>query len=247
MNLETLEAFRSSSSFISASESAASNSYKWLDEMSSVAVFVCDMSTGQVLFVSKSTTNISGHDHQSFEKGGLSFFASLIHPNDYSGILNEFVKTILCFRKTQHTVSENYNFRSQFRIKHIDNYWLPVQTNILVLESTKTEGIKKVFGTLKPLTNSFHNDKLNDQRSIKIPQAMNPVHINLKKRPKEKITSRELEVLQLIAHGFSAKQIADKLFISVHTAINHRKNLIEKFKVKNTAELVLEASKVYWL
>ncbi|RZV54531.1 MAG: LuxR family transcriptional regulator, partial [Flavobacteriaceae bacterium] len=39
----------------------------------------------------------------------------------------------------------------------------------------------------------------------------------------------------------SSKQIADILYISNHTAISHRKNLIEKFQVKNTAHLVKRA------
>ncbi|WP_206604224.1 LuxR C-terminal-related transcriptional regulator [Aquimarina sediminis] len=58
------------------------------------------------------------------------------------------------------------------------------------------------------------------------------------------ISSREEEVLKLIADGFSSKQIADKLFISNHTAISHRKHLIQKFQVKNTAQLIKVASKV---
>ncbi|WP_062057025.1 response regulator transcription factor [Aquimarina longa] len=58
------------------------------------------------------------------------------------------------------------------------------------------------------------------------------------------ISSREEEVLKLIANGFSSKQIAEQLFISNHTAISHRKHLIQKFKVKNTAQLIKEASKL---
>ena len=57
------------------------------------------------------------------------------------------------------------------------------------------------------------------------------------------VSTREKEVLQLIADGFSSKQIADRLFISNHTAITHRKNLIDKFKVKNTAQLIKRASR----
>ncbi|NJX16522.1 helix-turn-helix transcriptional regulator [Tamlana crocina] len=55
------------------------------------------------------------------------------------------------------------------------------------------------------------------------------------------ISPREKEVLKLVADGFSSKQIADRLFISSHTAITHRKNLIEKFNVKNTAQLIKRA------
>ncbi len=61
------------------------------------------------------------------------------------------------------------------------------------------------------------------------------------KQKKLQISRREQEVLGLIANGFSSKEIADILFISNHTAISHRKNLIEKFKVKNTAHLIKKA------
>jgi DNA-binding CsgD family transcriptional regulator len=47
----------------------------------------------------------------------------------------------------------------------------------------------------------------------------------------------------LITEGLSSKKIADELYISNYTAITHNKNLIEKFKVKNTAQLIREASK----
>ena len=59
---------------------------------------------------------------------------------------------------------------------------------------------------------------------------------------KTDISVREQEVLKLIANGFSSKQIADKLYISDHTAISHRKHLIQKFRVNNTAQLIKRAS-----
>lgn len=58
------------------------------------------------------------------------------------------------------------------------------------------------------------------------------------------ISAREKEILQLIANGFSSKEIADRLFISNHTAISHRKNLIKKFQVKNTAHLIKKATEI---
>lgn len=57
------------------------------------------------------------------------------------------------------------------------------------------------------------------------------------------LTPREMEVLELICQEFTAKEIADKLFISHRTAEGHRKNLIDKFGVKNTAGLVMKAIK----
>ncbi|MBI3239740.1 MAG: response regulator transcription factor, partial [Flavobacteriia bacterium] len=52
------------------------------------------------------------------------------------------------------------------------------------------------------------------------------------------ITRREKEVLQLIAEGLTNQQIADKLFVSITTINSHRKNLLTKFEVSNTAALI---------
>jgi DNA-binding NarL/FixJ family response regulator len=58
-----------------------------------------------------------------------------------------------------------------------------------------------------------------------------------------RLTTRELEVLHLIAKEFSTSEIATKLFISVPTAESHRRNLIQKLGVKGTVGLVLYAIK----
>lgn len=57
------------------------------------------------------------------------------------------------------------------------------------------------------------------------------------------ISSREKEVLELIADGFTNPQIAAKLFISLHTVDSHRKNLLTKFGTSNTASLIKLAAK----
>ena len=57
------------------------------------------------------------------------------------------------------------------------------------------------------------------------------------------VSRREKEVLQLIVDGFTNPQIADKLFISLHTVDSHRKNLLAKFNVNNTASLIRVAIK----
>lgn len=52
------------------------------------------------------------------------------------------------------------------------------------------------------------------------------------------LTRREKEVLTHIAEGMTNHEIADKLFISTTTVDTHRKNLLAKFAVKNTATLI---------
>lgn len=61
------------------------------------------------------------------------------------------------------------------------------------------------------------------------------------------ITSREKEVLELIAEGMTNNEIAQKLFISPTTVETHRKSLLNKFNAKNTASLVRMAFKMQLL
>jgi len=51
-------------------------------------------------------------------------------------------------------------------------------------------------------------------------------------------TMREKEVLSYISLGFSSKQIAERLYISINTVANHRRNMLHKKGASNCAELV---------
>ena len=55
------------------------------------------------------------------------------------------------------------------------------------------------------------------------------------------LTDREKQILKLIAEEMTNPEIAEKLFLSVRTVDTHRRNLIQKLGVKNTAGLVKQA------
>ena len=57
------------------------------------------------------------------------------------------------------------------------------------------------------------------------------------------ITERELEIITLIAEGYTNQEIAEKLFLSTHTVNTHRKNIMSKLGVTNTAGIVMYAVK----
>lgn len=54
----------------------------------------------------------------------------------------------------------------------------------------------------------------------------------------QKLSIREIEVLDLIMRGFTNNEIAAKLFISYETVKSHRKNILTKTGAKNTAALI---------
>jgi len=59
----------------------------------------------------------------------------------------------------------------------------------------------------------------------------------------ESLTDREIEILKLIAEGYSNKEIGDKLFISHRTVDTHRTNLMKKLSIHNIAGLIRYAIK----
>ncbi len=73
-------------------------------------------------------------------------------------------------------------------------------------------------------------------------QDLTPEMINIYrgggKSVKEVLTTREKEILKLLAEGKSSQEIADLLFISIYTVNNHRANIIKKLKMNKTADLV---------
>lgn len=58
-----------------------------------------------------------------------------------------------------------------------------------------------------------------------------------------KLTTREIEILKLSAEGLDAKEVADKLFLSLHTVYTHRKNIMKKLNLKSNSELIKYAYK----
>jgi DNA-binding NarL/FixJ family response regulator len=60
----------------------------------------------------------------------------------------------------------------------------------------------------------------------------------------ETLTSREQEIMVLLAEGNSAKECAAKLFISPKTVENHRTNIMNKLGLHSTLELVRYAARL---
>jgi DNA-binding NarL/FixJ family response regulator len=60
-------------------------------------------------------------------------------------------------------------------------------------------------------------------------------------QPPPQLTTRELEVLHLIVHGKSNKEIAVVLSLSANTVAVHRANIMQTLGIHNTAELVVYA------
>ena len=62
-----------------------------------------------------------------------------------------------------------------------------------------------------------------------------------------KITQREHEVLRFMAEGQTTSQIAEEMYISPLTVESHRRNLLQKFQVNNSASLIHRATEMKFI
>ena len=103
------------------------------------------------------------------------------------------------------------------------------------LVNSLCEILKLLNGEMQGITmelKTYHKDPYsvcyNLKRNIKRTQDYNH----------EKLTVRELEVLDLIMQGYTNKKISEMLFLSFETIRSHRKNILKKTGQKNTAALI---------
>ena len=97
----------------------------------------------------------------------------------------------------------------------------------------------------------FHNLYINQPESLLVrdilalQQHAHAKGKNLPKMPKilqQKILSdREIEVMSYIVQGYTNKEIADKLTITLNTVISHRKNIMDKLGMKSVSALTIYA------
>ena len=97
---------------------------------------------------------------------------------------------------------------------------------------------------LNKATLSLYDDHLHVTDDI--PEIKNKVTaaVNLNNREdeeKENLSSREKEIISFVVKGFTNQEIADKLFLSVHTVMTHRRNIARKLQIHSATGLTIYA------
>jgi DNA-binding CsgD family transcriptional regulator len=75
-------------------------------------------------------------------------------------------------------------------------------------------------------------------QEVPVPAAPEPFAVNEAQLKQLGITKRELEILELIAHGMSNREIAEKLFVSENTVKTHSSRLFDKLSAKRRTQAV---------
>lgn len=175
------------------------------------------------------------------QKITAEFMIGLIHPDDKPAV--EFLA--LQASKYQFSNGSNSPFETMtainFRVRKYDGSYL-----MMINRST---GFKYKNGVPESTINILQDvsfiKEIDKVRSTIIGDAESITEhhkqvsgLYVEKKQIQHFTAREMEVLRLLANGMPSKEIAKELFISTHTVNNHRKNMLKRAGLKNTAELI---------
>lgn len=191
-------------------------------------------------YISESCKSIVGYSPNEFQSIMKDDFFQIIHPDDMSGVascLNHIVESMGMFSDLS-----KVRFVLHYRMKHGNGKYIHVSDEKIIVESHTGKHIAMTLLTDVSATSGFSVVKMevlvqNDHRFGKITEFIPAYKTGI-------VSSRELEVINLMKEGFNSKEIADRLSLSVNTIKNHRKSLFRKLNVRNSIELVRQVADI---
>lgn len=222
-----------------------------LRENTVAALTRCGINTGTA-FLSHNFKRVFGYPRKLFIDGDLQFLIRHMHPDD--------LPTFILFAETSTINATTWNIGKEkavheccSRIKHHNGTWIWINQRVVALSVTLDRHIDNALLLFDDCTAEKqaeldrHTSVIQKSRkNSKLLEMLAPVSSSETRREKllialgdhPSLTAREKEVMQLVAQGFSSKEIAGKLFISMHTVESHRKHILKKLSVRNAPQMV---------
>ncbi len=169
------------------------------------------------------------------------------------------VEGINAILKQYKVISKTFIYKD---IQELSSYQNKSFINLIIISSNISENEIKNINNLKNelpninclgiIDNNPHRDFLfNIENIIYLNDNVNTIYQNINnllisktpsvKNKKNNLSDRETDVLKLLVKGKKNKEIADELFISIHTVISHRKNITTKLGIKSIAAMAIYA------
>jgi len=190
--------------------------------------------------VSTSFKSILGYNQNNILLNG-NFTSKIVHPQDQKVII-ECLRRVDFSNRQSIPISNPDRFeRFKFRAKHMRGYWkyFIAYTISYIRSGSSSDNIGLIL-----------DERISDQSDKKKKNELDDGFWKYRNSTRqfssiitEHVSPREYEILEMISNGMVTKEIAAHLHISNSTVITHRKNLLSKLQVRNTAQLIKKASK----
>ncbi|MDO7170810.1 response regulator transcription factor [Mariniflexile sp. AS56] len=207
------------------------------------STFFCITNTRDLTFeyVSKNMGSCLGLDKNLFETQGMRYFWSRMHPKDieiWIGALND----LMIFTLNEISVEDRskMSYTWNYRVKDSKGVYVNIIQNTTPIEFDADN---------KPIIGLAHYTVLDSRVKMEICASAKLLNENNEYETKyfnnfsqkllsDLISNRERDVIRLLILSHSSKSIAQKLNISPNTVDTHRRNILKKFNISSTGELI---------
>ena len=206
-------------------------------------IYLLDYTSGKYAFVSNECESHLSFSHTKMMDGGMNFVMENYHPADLKlfnhQIFSDRLKALESIPFDQH---KDYIFSFNYRVKNGKGEFINILQRNAFIQSDVNGRPLLSLGVVTNV-NHFKTENPVIQLVEKVDSITGNVEVVQKNtyylREEDKIFSkREKEILPWLAEGLTSKQIAEKLFISEHTVINHKRNMHHKSDTQNSAALI---------
>jgi len=211
-------------------------------------IHVIDYTKRRHVGISGPLKEMIGYVPRDIMDNGLDFVIDIFQKDDFK-VYNEsiFNRIVEKLKETPQQQQDELLFSFNYRMKSPGGKWLHLfqQTCYVTDPVTKLPlyniGMVTDISSLKKNNSMvFAIDRKNNGEGFL--HATNLITEYFYPDQEEaQLSKREREILAWLAEGYSSKLIADKLFVSESTIVNHRKNMLKKTNTKNIAELIYYA------
>lgn len=184
-------------------------------------VFIVDVQQLKPIWLNDYFFERLRYDRDFFHHLTSEKFFGLFHPKS----LAHYKQRLESFDRTG-----NPGLKSIYQVRTADDEWVYMMVSSRAFRSNPDGSTKYLLGFATVINKSEfarHIKRIREYDGKTSESALT-----------KKLSKRELSVIKLITSGFTDKEIADNLHISIHTTKTHRKRIISKLGLKNTAALV---------
>jgi DNA-binding CsgD family transcriptional regulator len=205
---------------------------------------VFDNVNGKFLAISDSFEPLTGYTQGDIKKYGLALYLKVFALDHFFApvIMSKWGFRVIKQMETAEDVNY-WDLRMTlcgFKVKRKNGQLRRVMMRFMPLEMGEKGAVKVYLITGDDITHLIKSDNYWGRISYgKDSEYKFSYESNSKKsQNKDILSEREIEVLQLISEGLESKEIGAKLFMSSHTADNHRRNALAKTGAKDTTALI---------
>lgn len=205
--------------------------------------YLLDYTTGKYLFVSSKCEELLNFSSDKMIDGGIDFTLERYHPADLRLFNEQIFSDRRKFLKTiEPDTHKDFIFSYNYRVKNGKGSYTNLLQRNSIVQSDKNGNPLLSFGMIINIDH-FKEENPVIQIIENVNAATGKVDAVLKNtyylhEEDRMFSKREREILTYLADGLTSKEIADKLFLSEHTVIQHKKNMQYKSNTQNTTALI---------